>query len=245
MTSKNKKIMVLIPAYQAAQTIGQVFARLPEEMNRKDATYVVINDGSRDETARVVEKIAQERDRVRLVNHPTNRGYAQAQKTGFQIALSEGFDIVALLHSDGQYPPELLPTLLAPLENDEADLVQGSRMAHPRDALKGGMPLYKWLANISLTTLENLATGLKMSEYHSGYMLYSRKVLETVPFMRLTDTFHIDGEMLFMTAKKGLRVKILAIPTRYAEEKSHLKPVRYGFDVLKIMWNYRRGKYDF
>jgi len=245
MTSKSKKIMVLIPAYQAAETIGQVFARLPPEMNHKDATYIVVNDGSRDDTAQIVEIIARERSGVRLVNHPANRGYAQAQKTGFQIALSEGFDIVALLHSDGQYPPELLPTLLAPLENDEADLVQGSRMAHPRDALKGGMPLYKWVANISLTMIENLATGLKMSEYHSGYMLYSRKALETVPFMRLSDTFHFDGEMLFMTAKKGLRVKIMAIPTRYAEEKSHLKPIRYGFDVLRIMWNYRRGKYDF
>lgn len=245
MSSKNKKIMVLIPAYHAAQTIGQVFARLPEQMSHKDVTYVVVNDGSRDETAQVVEGIARDLKNVRLVNHPTNRGYAQAQKTGFQIALSEGFDIIALLHSDGQYAPELLPMLLAPLENDEADLVQGSRMAHRRDALKGGMPFYKWLANISLTTVENLVTGLKMSEYHSGYMLYSRSVLETVPFMRLSDTFHIDGEMLFMTAKKGLRVKIVAIPTRYADEKSHLKPIQYGFDVLKIVWDYRRGKYDF
>jgi len=245
MSQSAKKVYVVIPAYQAQDTLGSVFARLPAEMAPKDVTYLVINDGSTDDTARVAMEAATRVANVRLINHERNRGYAQAQKTGFQMALAEGGEIMALLHSDGQYAPELLPELLAPLERDEADLVQGSRMARPWDALRGGMPLYKWIANISLSTMENMVYGMHMSEYHSGYMLYSRRCLETVPFMRLSDTFHFDGEMLFMAGKHKMRVKQIPIPTRYAGEKSHLRPIQYGFDVLKIMYRYRTGKYDF
>ena len=139
----------------------------------------------------------------------------------------------------------MLATLLAPLEKDEADLVQGSRMVNPRDALRGGMPITKWLGNLFLSTLENWAYGLKMAEYHSGYMLYSRQALAAIPFMKLSDTFHFDGEMLFMAAKRGMRIKEIAIPTRYADEKSHLKPVTYGFNVLWIITKYVFGRYDF
>lgn len=239
------KIYVVIPAYQAALTIQSVFDRLPAEMSQKNVTYLVINDGSTDATAERVAEIAAKMSNVRLINHERNKGYAQAQKTGFSIALQEGADIVALLHADGQYAPELLPQLLKPLETGEADLVQGSRMMRPKDALKGGMPIHRWLGNVFLTTLENWVYGLKMAEYHSGYMLYSRRLLETVPFHKLSDTFHFDGEMLFVAAKKGMRIKEVPIPTHYGEEKSHLNPVTYGFTVLGIMCKYLRGRYNF
>lgn len=242
--SFGKRIFIVIPAYQAAKTIESVFDRLPEELNEKDVRVVVVNDGSTDATGDIMRRIVRTRDDTELIEHPHNKGYAQAQKTGFTYALQQGADIVALLHSDGQYAPELLPKLLEPLENDEADVVQGSRML-TNSALDGGMPMYKYIANKALTTLENLAFGLKMGEYHSGYMLYSRRCLESIPFTRLSDTFHFDGEMILMAAKRRLRIKEVAIPTRYADEESHLKPVQYGFDVLKVIWKNARGGYSF
>jgi glycosyltransferase involved in cell wall biosynthesis len=240
----SKKIFIIMPAYQAAKTIRSVFERLPAEINQKDHRIVVINDGCSDGTADVVNQIIKERTDTEMITHERNKGYAQAQKTGFSHAVKEGADIAVLLHSDGQYAPELLPQLLAPLENDEADLVQGSRMLDG-GALKGGMPMYKYVANRSLTALENFCFGLKMAEYHSGYMLYSRKVLQAFDFTRLSDTFHFDGEMILMASKHKLRIKQIGIPTRYADEKSHLKPIQYGFDVLGILWKNFRGGYDF
>jgi len=239
------KIYVVIPAYKAALTVKSVFDRLPPAMAQKNVTYLVINDGSTDDTEQIVRQIVATRSDARLINHERNRGYAQAQKTGFKIALDEGADIVALLHADGQYAPELLPQLLQPLEAGEADLVQGSRMMRRQDALKGGMPIHRWLGNVFLTGLENLIYGLKMGEYHSGYMLYSRQLLTVVPYQKMSDTFHFDGEMLFVAAKKGMRIKEIPIPTHYGDEKSHLNPITYGFTVLGIMFKYLAGKYDF
>ena len=110
--------------------------------------------------------------------------------------------------------------------------------------MEGGMPLYKYLANRVLSTLENIVTGLHLAEYHSGYMLYSRKALEAIPFEKLSNTFHFDGEMLIMAAKRGMRVKEIGIPTRYGTERSYLRPIPYGLNVLRILFNVLRGKYD-
>jgi glycosyltransferase involved in cell wall biosynthesis len=240
----SKKIFIVMPAYQAAKTIESVFGRLPAELSGKDVRIVVVNDGSTDGTGEVVKRIAANRSDTELIEHPRNKGYAQAQKTAFAYALAHGADIVVLLHSDGQYAPEMMPELLRPLENEEADVVLGSRMLDGK-ALLGGMPMYKYIANKGLTTLENIAYGLNMSEYHSGYMLYSRRCLESIPFTRLSDTFHFDGEMILMAAKRKLRIKEISIPTRYADEESHLKPVKYGIDVLRVIWRNFRGGYDF
>ncbi|WP_205480307.1 glycosyltransferase family 2 protein [Sphingomonas arenae] len=242
--SKGKRIFIVIPAYQAAKTIESVFDRLPPELSEKDVRILVVNDGSTDGTGEIVRSIVARRHDTELIEQPRNMGYAQAQKTGFQQALQQGADIVALLHADGQYAPELLLQLLEPLEKDQADVVQGSRMLNSQ-ALRGGMPLYKFIANKALTAIENFAFGMNMGEYHSGYMLYSRRCLESIPFNRLSDTFHFDGEMLLMASKRKLRIKEVAIPTRYADEESHLKPVQYGFDVLRVVWRNARGQYSF
>lgn len=242
--SSGKKLFIVIPAYQAELTLQGVFNRIPNEIYNRGARVIVVNDGSSDGTGELARGIALSRPNIEVIDHPQNRGYAQAQKTGFTYALDEGADIAVLLHADGQYAPELLPKLLAPLDNDEADLVIGSRMLEG-GALKGGMPLYKYIANKSLTALENFAYGLRVSEYHSGYMLYSRACLTTIPFVRLSDTFHFDGEMIMMAGKKKLRIREIAIPTRYADEKSHLKPIQYGLDVLRIIWHNYRGGYEF
>ena len=239
-----KKIFIVIPAYNAAEKITGVFERIPPEIWAKQPTFIIVNDGSKDETGKKIEEIKTRWPNIEVIDKPQNEGYARGQKDAFAKALEEGADIAVLLHSDAQYPPEELPMLLKPLEQDQADIVQGSRMINKKDALKGGMPLYKFVANVFLSTLENWVYGCDFAEYHSGYMLYSRKALETIPFLKLSDTFHFDGEMLFMGAKKGLRVTELPIPTRYGDEISHVKPISYGFHVLGIMLKYLLGKYD-
>jgi len=242
--SDTPRIVIVIPAYQAERTLASVFDRLPPGLAERNVTILVVNDGSRDATGTIARDLATRRGDTVVLEHPANRGYAQAQKTGFTWALEHGADIAVLLHADGQYAPELLLELLAPLERDEADVVQGSRMLGG-GALAGGMPLYKYLANRVLSGIENLAYGLDMKEYHSGYMLYGRRALEQIPFTRLSDTFHFDGEMILMASKRKLRIRQVAIPTRYADEESHLKPIRYGFDVLRVIWRNATGKYDF
>lgn len=239
-----KRIFIVMPAYQAAGSVGQVLGRIPLGVRERLTSLIVVNDGSSDHTEGVVREWMGRWRQIRLINQSMNLGYAMAQKTGFKAALAQGADIVALLHADGQYAPELLPTLLKPLEDDEADVVQGSRILGG-GALKGGMPLYKYIANRALSAIENFAYGLDFAEYHSGYMLYSRKALEAIPFERLSNTFHFDGEMLLMASKRRLRVKELPIPTCYAGEQSHLKPIKYGFDVLGIIVKNALGGYKF
>lgn len=242
--NNQRKIYIVMPAYNAAVTLPSVLPCIPPDFLVHVAGIIIVNDGSTDNTAAVIKNLQTEYSNITLIAKEKNEGYARAQKSGFRAALDQGAGIVALLHSDGQYAPEELPRLAQPLIDDEADVVQGSRMLSG-GALKGGMPFYKYLANKILSRLENWCYGMKLAEYHSGYMLYARKALETIPFAKLSDTFHFDGEMLFVGHDLGLRIKELAIPTRYAEEKSHLKPIKYGLDVLKIMWRYKNGKYKF
>ena len=237
-----ENVFVLMPAYNAAATVAGVFERIPPEARRRIRRYIVVNDGSRDETAAALAGIQREFPTLTVVHHETNKGYGEAEKNLLRCGLREGMDVGVLLHSDGQYSPEKIPELLEPFDRDSADLVQGSRMLGG-GALRGGMPLYKFVANKALTAIENWAFGMKLAEYHSGYMVYSRKALEKIPFERLSASFDFDLEMIVLARAKGLRIAEIAIPTIYAGEKSHLRPVKYGFDVLSVVWNFRRGKY--
>jgi glycosyltransferase involved in cell wall biosynthesis len=235
-------VFVLLPAYNAAATIEKVFARVPLEARRRIRRYVAVNDGSTDDTARALARLQKEFNNLVVLTHSVNRGYGEAEKTLLRYALAEGAQVGIVLHSDGQYSPEKIIDLLKPFDRGSADLVQGSRMLEG-GALRGGMPLYKFVANSVLTAIENLAFGMKLAEYHSGYMLYSRKALETIPFEKLSSSFDFDLEMLVIGHVKGLRIAEIAIPTIYAGEKSHLNPIKYGFDVLSVVRKYRRGKY--
>jgi glycosyltransferase involved in cell wall biosynthesis len=243
MKSSVKKIVVVMPAYNAAKTIESVFERIPKKTLKKISRFVVVNDGSKDGTADILKRLSK-KYRITVLTHNPNRGYGAAQKTGFQKAVQDGADIAVLLHSDGQYAPEIMDKLLKPLEEGSADIVQGSRILGG-GAIEGGMPLYKYVGNRALTCMENIAYGMKMAEYHSGYMLYSKKALTSIQFEKLSNTFHFDGEMLLMAGKKKLRILELPIPTRYATEESHLNPITYGFDVIKIIVKNWMGKYDF
>lgn len=247
MNARDKLVMagpvfVLIPAYNAASTLPSVFGRIPPEARARMERYVVVNDGSRDETSAVVRRLQRDWPGLELLEHPVNRGYGEALKTLLRFALREGAGVAIVLHADGQYSPERIPAILELFDRDEADIVQGSRMAAGGNAF-GTMPLYKFIANKCLTALENAVIGLGLAEYHSGYMCYNRRALETIPFERLASSFDFDLEMLVMARVKGLRVREITIPTIYAGEKSHLNPIRYGFDVLGVVWRYRRGHY--
>jgi hypothetical protein len=177
-----------------------------------------------------------------FLKNEKNRGYGATEKTLLAYALKEGAETAVLLHADGQYSPEKLSDMLAPFENGEADLVQGSRMLHG-GALRGGMPFYKYIANKCLTVVENVGFGMKLAEYHSGYMAYSRKTLLNIPFHGLSDSFDFDLEMIVCAKILGLKIREIAIPTIYAGEKSNLNPIKYGFDVLAIVRKYRQGHY--
>jgi len=237
------RVFVLMPAYNAGATIEKVFARIQDAARRRITRYVAVNDGSRDDTAQALERLQRAFPTLVVLNHETNKGYGEAEKTLLRYALREGADVGIVLHSDGQYSPEKIPELLDPFDRDTADLVQGSRMLDG-GALKGGMPFYKFIANKTLTMIENLAFGMKLAEYHSGYMIYSRKALESLPFEKLSASFDFDLEMIVLARVKGLRIAEIAIPTIYAGEKSHLNPIKYGIDVLKVVKRYRRGYYQ-
>ncbi|MDD5111953.1 MAG: glycosyltransferase family 2 protein [Candidatus Altiarchaeota archaeon] len=238
------RIVIVMPAYKAAKTIESVFERIPKDFYGRIHRIIVVNDGSTDSTLEVVEKLSRRYDKILCINHEKNKGYGAAQKTGFNKAVELDADISVLLHSDGQYAPELLPEMVKPIEEGRADVVMGSRFLGG-GALKGGMPLYKYAGNRILTAIENIAYGMSISEFHTGYMIYSKKALESIKFNNLSDTFHFDGEMVMMAGKKSLRIVEIGIPTRYAEEESHLKPIRYGLDVLSIIIKEKRGEYDF
>ena len=236
-------VFILMPAYNAASTIEKVFARIPAAARERIRRYVVVNDGSTDGTEAALARLRVQFPSLVTLTHAVNRGYGAAEKTLLAYALEQGADVGIVLHSDGQYSPELIPDLLRPFDDDTADMVQGSRMLGG-SALKGRMPLYKFVANKVLTAIENWAFGLNLAEFHSGYMLYSRRTIASIPFQKLSDSFDFDLEMIVMAHIKGLRIQEIAIPTIYAGEVSHLRPVQYGFRVLGIVASYKRGKYD-
>ena len=235
-------VFVLMPAYNAGHTIERVFERIPPVARERIARYVVVNDGSTDDTDQAIERLQAAWPLLVPLRHPANRGYGAAEKTLLDYAVAEDAEVAVLLHADGQYSPENLPDMLVSFDRDEADIVQGSRMANG-GALRGGMPLYKFVANKALTGLANWAFAMRLSEYYSGYMAYNRRALLAIPYHRLGDSFHFDLQMLVMARVKQLRIRQVAIPTIYADEKSHLNPIKYGFDVLSVIWNYRRGTY--
>jgi len=235
-------VYLIVPAYNAGQTIEAVFARIPAAAKARIIRYVVVNDGSRDDTEEALTRLGTTLPNLVILRHPVNRGYGAAEKTLLDYAVREGAEVVVLLHADGQYSPEKIPEMLEPFDRGQAEIVQGSRMLES-GALRGGMPLYKFVANKALTALANLAFGMRMAEYYSGYMAYGRAALEAIPYHKLADSFHFDLQMLVMARVKGLRIRQVAIPTIYADEVSHLKPVRYGLEVLAVLRDYRRGRY--
>lgn len=230
-----KRVLIFIVAYNAERTIQHVLSRIPRQMADFDTEVLIIDDSSHDRTFEVAREYRKDGlpFPIRVLYNPVNQGYGGNQKLGFHYALRQQFDYVVLLHGDGQYAPEEMPRLIKPLIDGEADAVFGSRMMERARALKGGMPLYKYVGNKILTGLQNRLLGCALSEFHSGYRLYATAALAQIPFERNSNDFHFDTEIIIQLLRAGLRIRELPIPTYYGDEICRVNGVKYAFNVLK------------
>ena len=231
------RLLIFIVAYNAEKTIGDVLKRVPVSLNETyDTEILIIDDASKDQTFERGEAIKETQDipfKMTVLFNPINQGYGGNQKIGYQYAIRGGFDFVALVHGDGQYAPEKLPDLLEPLKNRQADAVFGTRMSTRLGAIKGGMPLYKFLGNRILTIFQNFILGARLSEFHSGYRLYSVAALQQLPFHLNTNDFHFDTDIIIQFLFAGFHIKEIPIPTYYGDEICHVDGLKYAWNVVK------------
>jgi glycosyltransferase involved in cell wall biosynthesis len=232
---KQASIVVVMPAYNAAATVAQTRADIPPGLVSK---IILVDDKSRDETIGVANEIGD----VEVLAHPHNVGYGGNQKTCYMAALREGADVIVMLHPDGQYDPAILPAMVQPIIDGEADMTLGSRFLQPGGPSAGGMPRYKILANRFLTTVENYILGTHFSELHTGYRAYSRHFLETVPFLRNSNDFVFDSQVIAQSVVFNMRVTEVPVQTKYFDDASSTtlrQSVVYGTKTLGVMLRYR------
>jgi glycosyltransferase involved in cell wall biosynthesis len=232
-----KKIVVVMPAYNAEKTLKITYNDIPFEIVDD---VILVDDASRDRTLEIARKMG-----IHTVLHTENLGYGGNQKTCYRTALELGADVVIMVHPDYQYTPRLIPALASMIAYGEFDAVLGSRILGV-GALKGGMPLYKYLANRFLTLFENLLLGHKLSEYHTGYRAFSREILEQLPLEKNSDDFVFDNQMLAQIIYFGYRIGELSCPTRYFTDASSInfrRAVMYGLGVLKTSVQFRLQKW--
>jgi glycosyltransferase involved in cell wall biosynthesis len=231
-----KRLLIFVVAYNAETTLGNVLARIPHGLLQEfELEVLAIDDASSDETFSIANTLSFSGSlpfSLKVLVNPINQGYGGNQKLGYQYALRHGFDFVALLHGDGQYAPEALPKLLDQLIQGGEDAVFGSRMLTPGAARQGGMPLYKFIGNKILTAIENALLGTSLSEFHSGYRVYSVSALRKIPFERNTNDFHFDTEIIVQLIFAGLKIAEVPIPTYYGNEICHVNGLRYAKDVV-------------
>jgi glycosyltransferase involved in cell wall biosynthesis len=229
------RLLVFIIAYQAESTLTAVLDRIPLAVFRDWETEVlVVDDASADRTYDIglAYRDGHPELPVTVLRNAYNQGYGGNQKVGYAYAISRSFDVVAMVHGDGQYAPEELPRLLAPLGDGSADAVFGSRMMPPSGALKGGMPLYKFVGNRILTAIQNTLLRTHLSEFHSGYRLYRVKTLATLPFQLNSSDFHFDTEIILQLLNARARITELPIPTYYGDEISRVNGLAYAWNVV-------------
>ena len=232
-----KRIAVVLPAYNAALTLRRTLDEIPPEIVDD---IILTDDASLDQTASLSRQFG-----IATIQHESNRGYGGNQKTCYAAALARGADVVIMLHPDYQYTPRLVPAMASMIVSGEYDCVIGSRILGG-GALRGGMPLYKYISNRVLTLAQNLIMSQKMSEYHSGYRGWSRAVLERLPLLSCSDDFVFDNQMLTQALYFGFRVGEISCPTKYFPEASSInfrRSVSYGFGVLRTSLQYRLKKW--
>ena len=221
-----KRLMVVMPAYRAARTLEATWRGLPHDIVDR---VLLVDDASHDETAQIAKGLG-----IDVLLHDTNRGYGANQKTCYQAALEDGADIIVMVHPDYQYEPRLVTAMAAMIESEIYDIVIGSRITGG-GALRGGMPLWKYIANRGLTAFQNLLLGAKLSEYHSGYRAYSRQVLENLNWQNNSDDFVFDNQFLVQGIIGGYRMGEISVPTKYFDDASSInfkRSVKYGLGVL-------------
>ncbi|TAN43418.1 MAG: glycosyltransferase family 2 protein [Nitrospirae bacterium] len=228
----NKKLIVVMPAYNAEKTLIQTYEELHHEYVDE---VILVDDASWDNTAAVAAKLG-----IKTIVHEKNKGYGANQKTCYAEALRHGGDIVVMLHPDYQYSPRLVTSMAFMLASGHYDIVLGSRILGG-ESLKGGMPLYKYIANRFLTLFQNMVLGVKLSEYHTGLRAFTREVLETITTSANSDDFIFDNEMLVQAVYKGYRIGEISCPTRYFPEASSInlrRSIKYGLGVLAVTMKY-------
>lgn len=229
----NQKIAVVLPAYNAAATLERTYREIPHGVVDE---IVLVDDGSADETVHIARTLG-----IRTIQHAENLGYGANQKTCYRHALTLDADVFVMLHPDYQYPPSLIPAMAAMIVSGRFDLVLGSRILGGT-ALAGGMPFYKYVANRFLTLIENLLTGAKLSEYHTGFRAFSRRVLEDLPLAGNSDDFVFDNQILVQALHFGFRLGEISCPTHYDSDASTIsfsRSVKYGLGVLLCGIQYR------
>ena len=232
-----RRVVVVMPAYNAARTLRKTYAEIPHDVVDE---VLLTDDASGDETVRVARELG-----ITTFVHAQNRGYGGNQKTCYAAALARGADIVVMLHPDYQYTPRLITAMAALIACDVYDVVLGSRIL-VGSAMSGGMPLYKYVANRVLTLAENLLIGSKLSEFHTGYRAFSRRVLETLPLLEGSDDFVFDNQMLLQALYLGFRVGEISCPAKYEEDSSSIgfrRSVVYGFGVLGTALRFRLARW--
>ena len=238
---KDKKVIVVMPAYNAAQTLRMTY---DEVMAQGIVDFVVlVDDGSRDETVSIAKTLPN----TIVYTHERNMGYGANQKTCYQLALKEGGDIIIMVHPDYQYTPRLIPAMASMIGSGLYHCVLGSRILGGY-ALKGGMPVWKYIANRFLTFVGNLLLGAKLSEYHTGYRAFSRKLLKQLPLEINSDDFVFDNQMLTQIIWSGHNIAEISCPTKYFAEASSInlpRSVKYGFGCMNTAMKYRMAKMNF
>ncbi len=241
---RKPRIGLFIIAYNAVNHLNKTIARIPKDVYEEVEEIFVIDDCSSDNSyyAALGYKAQHGIDKLTIHRNQQNQGYGGNQKVGYQYAIDRGLDVVALIHGDGQYAPEALPSLLEPLVLGEADMVFGSRMSKQIEALKGGMPFYKFAGNRILTAIQNKLSGLNLSEYHSGYRLYSTHALRKLPFESFTNTWHFDTQIILAMAERNLKIVERPIPTYYGDEICHVNGIPYAMHCLLTTYQFYRNK---
>ena len=237
-SSTSLKIAIYIPTYNAGHTLPIVLDRIPEDVKTRVMEIFIVDNASPDNTYLIGVGYKNEKGlhNLSIYKNETNLGYGGSQKVAYRYAIERGYDVVVMLHGDAQYAPEKISYLLEPLENGEADMVFGSRIAGL--PLSGGMPLHRFLGNKFLTALQNYVLDWDLSEYHSGFRVFSCAALRQIPFQACSDFYHFDTEILVQFKLKGLRVIERPIPTHYGTERSYVNVWRYGFDILYTLIEY-------
>ncbi len=233
----NQKVVVVLPAYNAALTLEQTYREIPFPLVDE---VVLVDDASRDQTVTVGQQLGIRH----IIRHPRNRGYGGNQKTCYAKAMELGADIVVMLHPDYQYTPKLITAMVSIIGNGLYPVVFGSRILG-KGALKGGMPLYKYISNRFLTFTQNMLMNQKLSEYHTGYRAFSAEVLRSLDLSRNSDDFIFDNEMIAQIFYKGYQIAEVTCPTKYFDEASSInfsRSLKYGLGVLKVSWLYMLTK---
>jgi len=241
------KVLVFMLAYNAAQTIESVFPRIPKDLGIYDTNVLVIDDASSDATMERALNFQANNAfpfPLTILRNSVNQGYGGNVKLGMRYAIKNGFDVIALIHGDGQYPPEKIPELIKPIIEDQADIVFGSRMMEGFNALKGGMPLYKFVGNKVLTWIENMMLGSNLTEFHTGLRLYSVDNMKRIPFHLNSNDFHFDTEIIIQLMLANLRIKEFPIPTFYGDEISHVNGLLYAWRVAQQVFFARAQRWS-